>query len=383
MNEQLITYFDTPERLTNEDILSEILNLKQNSLMNQLIEGFPELAVILNEHRQIVALNSKALAVFSIGDYIDIAGKRFGEAINCIHSTETEAGCGTSKFCKECGAAKAIKKSKDEKVISIEECRITAKQNGRLINFDFSVHAHPIFINNKNYVFFTVRDISSEKRREALERIFFHDILNTAGAIRGLTELLPETESLEEHQEMENAIRDSINQLIEEILAQRQLRNAEDGNLTPEFSNVSANTIVKKIYEMYKNHELTHDNLVVKLLEQDVVIFTDDTLLVRSLGNLTKNALEASSSEQKVEIGAYQKENHIVFYTKNESLIPENVQLQLFQRSFSTKSNKGRGIGLYSVKLIVEQYLKGEVSFISNDTERTIFMITIPMKLEN
>lgn len=383
MNTQLVTYFDSPERLPNEDILNEILNLRQNSLMTQLLEGFPELAVILNEHRQIVALNSKALEVFRIGDYLEIVGKRLGEAINCIHSTETEAGCGTSKFCKECGAAKAIKKSKDEKIVTIEECRITAKHNGHQINFDFSVHAHPIFINNKNYVFFTVRDISSEKRREALERIFFHDILNTAGAIRGLTELLPDAESEDERKEMEKAIHDSINQLIEEILAERQLRNAEDGNLAPDFQNASVNHVIDRVFEMYKNHELTHDNLVAKKLEKDVTIFTDEILLVRSIGNLTKNALEASSSDQLVEIGAYQNENNIFFYTKNDALIPENVQLQLFQRSFSTKSNKGRGIGLYSVKLIVEQYLKGEVSFVSNEKERTVFTIKLPIEAKN
>ncbi|MDF1612792.1 sensor histidine kinase [Stygiobacter electus] len=377
MNKQLETFFDTPERLSNEEILNEIIRLKENSLMNQIIEGFPELAVILNEHRQIVALNSKALTTFNVGDYFEIAGKRLGEALNCIHSNETEAGCGTSKFCRECGAAKAIKKCKDENIVTEEECRITAARNGNQINYDFSVHAHPIFINNKRYTFFTVRDISSVKRREALERIFFHDILNTAGAIRGLVEILPESESEEERKDLENAIHNSINQLIEEILAQRQLRNAEDGNLTPEFSNVSANSIIEKVFEMYKNHELAHDNLTYKKLENDITISTDQTLLVRSMGNLIKNALEASSANQKVEIGIDIKNENIIFYVKNDAVIPENVQLQLFQRSFSTKASKGRGIGLYSVKLIVEQYLNGKVEFVSNETEKTIFKIKL------
>lgn len=377
MNNQLETFFDTPERLSNEEILNEIIRLKENSLMNQIIEGFPELAVILNEHRQIVALNSKALTTFNVGDYFEIAGKRLGEALNCIHSNETEAGCGTSKFCRECGAAKAIKKCKDENIVTEEECRITAARNGNQINYDFSVHAHPIFINNKRYTFFTVRDISSVKRREALERIFFHDILNTAGAIRGLVEILPESESEEERKDLENAIHNSINQLIEEILAQRQLRNAEDGNLTPEFSNISANSIIEKVFEMYKNHELAHDNLTYKILENDITISTDQTLLVRSIGNLIKNALEASSANQKVEIGIDIKNENIIFYVKNDSVIPENVQLQLFQRSFSTKASKGRGIGLYSVKLIVEQYLNGKVEFVSNETKKTIFKIKL------
>lgn len=377
MNNQLVTFFDTPERLSNEEILNEILNLKQNSLMNQLLEGFPELAIIINEHRQLVAFNSKALNAFKVNSYQEIIGKRLGEALNCIHSNETEAGCGTSIFCRECGAANAIKKSRDEKINAIEECRITATQNNKQINFDFEVYAHPISINDINYTLFSVRDISSEKRREALERIFFHDILNTAGAVRGLVELLPESESEDERKELENAIHNSINQLIEEILAQRQLRNAEDGNLTPEFSDISANEIIDKVFEMYKNHELSHNNLLLKKLEVDKTINTDQTLLIRSIGNLTKNALEASSPEQKVEIGIESNNDEIIFYVRNESLIPENVQLQLFQRSFSTKASKGRGIGLYSVKLIVEQYLNGKVDFISNENEKTIFRIKL------
>ncbi|MCX7876111.1 MAG: HAMP domain-containing histidine kinase [Melioribacteraceae bacterium] len=379
MNYKLETFFDTPERKSDEDVLNEILSLKQNSLMNQIIEGFPELAIILNEHRQIIAFNSKALKTFNVDIYLDIVGKRLGEALNCIYSNETEAGCGTSKFCRECGAAKAIKKCKDENIETTEECRITALKNGKQINYDFSVYAHPIFINDKQYTFFTVKDISSEKRREALERIFFHDILNTAGAIRGLTEILTETNDIIERTEIEKAINDSINQLIEEILAQRQLRNAEDGNLTPDFETISANFIIERIFEMYKNHELTHNNLIIKKLENDINIITDKMLIIRSLSNLTKNALEASSSEQLVELGINLTSDQIEFYVKNENLIPENVQLQLFQRSFSTKNSKGRGIGLYSVKLIVEQYLKGTVSFVSNEIERTVFKIKLPV----
>ena len=93
------TFFDSPERSKEEEVLKEILRLKQNNLMNQLLEGYPELTVILNEHRQIVGFNSRALKAFHTVDYFDIAGKRVGEAINCIHSHANDSGCGTSRFC--------------------------------------------------------------------------------------------------------------------------------------------------------------------------------------------------------------------------------------------------------------------------------------------
>ncbi len=57
-------------------------------------------------------------------------------------------------------------------------------------------------------------------------------------------------------------------------------------------------------------------------------------------------------------------------------IIPYDVQLQLFQRSFSTKGI-GRGIGTYSIKLLTENYLKGSVNFISNENEGTLFTIEL------
>ncbi|MEW6195823.1 MAG: ATP-binding protein, partial [Bacteroidota bacterium] len=50
---------------------------------------------------------------------------------------------------------------------------------------------------------------------------------------------------------------------------------------------------------------------------------------------------------------------------------------------FSTKQKKGRGIGLYSVKLIIEQNLKGKVSFVSNEQVGTIFTIEMPRHFIN
>jgi sensor histidine kinase regulating citrate/malate metabolism len=54
--------------------------------------------------------------------------------------------------------------------------------------------------------------------------------------------------------------------------------------------------------------------------------------------------------------------------------------MQIFQRSFSTKGT-GRGIGTYSVKLLTEKYLQGEVSFISTKEFGTTFYITIPKEI--
>jgi sensor histidine kinase regulating citrate/malate metabolism len=57
--------------------------------------------------------------------------------------------------------------------------------------------------------------------------------------------------------------------------------------------------------------------------------------------------------------------------------MPEEVKLQVFKRSFSTKG-KGRGLGTYSIKLLTEKFLKGKVYFISEENFGTEFTIEIP-----
>lgn len=381
-NTSKLTFFDSPERLPSEDVLQEILWLKQNALMNQLLEGFPELALVLNEHRQIVAFNSRALTAFRTDNYFDIVGKRLGEAIHCIHSDSTENGCGTSQFCRQCGAARAIKASIENAIKASQECRITTECNGSEVSLDFLVHTQPIHIGDKDYTLFTVQDISHEKRREALEKIFFHDVLNTAGALKGLSDILVEIEDENERNQIQHAIYTSANQLVHEITAQRELRVAEDGNLEPSFEKIYVNKILESVAELYLNHPLNNfNNLVVDFPENDIVITTDPSLLIRSLGNLIKNALEASRRDQKVKLCCELTETEIMFQIKSEPIIPEHVQHQLFKRSFSTKQSKGRGIGLYSVKLIAEQFLRGKVSFQSNTENKTVFTVTLPVTL--
>jgi signal transduction histidine kinase len=58
--------------------------------------------------------------------------------------------------------------------------------------------------------------------------------------------------------------------------------------------------------------------------------------------------------------------------------MPEEIQLQVFQRSFSTKASSGRGIGTYSMKLLGEHYLGGKVAFTSREPEGTEFTVTLP-----
>jgi sensor histidine kinase regulating citrate/malate metabolism len=87
---------------------------------------------------------------------------------------------------------------------------------------------------------------------------------------------------------------------------------------------------------------------------------------------MVKNALEASKKGERVTLGCKEVENGIEFFVHNPDYIPPRIQLQIFNRSFSTKG-KNRGLGTYSMKLLTEKYLQGRVSFVTDKEKGTTF----------
>jgi sensor histidine kinase regulating citrate/malate metabolism len=96
---------------------------------------------------------------------------------------------------------------------------------------------------------------------------------------------------------------------------------------------------------------------------------------------MIKNALEACQPGQTVTVGCQQDGADVLFWVHNPTVMPLNVQLQMFQRSFSTKG-QGRGLGTYSMKLLSERYLKGRVAFTSREGEGTRFTVVYPRSIQ-
>ena len=121
-------------------------------------------------------------------------------------------------------------------------------------------------------------------------------------------------------------------------------------------------------------------NRQIKILPKSVNIEfrTDLVLLNRILTNMLKNALEATPEKEKVLIGCESRDGKIVFWVHNDRVMPEEVKLQVFQRSFSTKGSN-RGLGTYSIKLLGEKYLKGSVYFKSEADFGTRFYLELPV----
>ncbi|MEJ5303650.1 MAG: GHKL domain-containing protein [Bacteroidales bacterium] len=374
------TFFASPDRAPDEVLRQDLQAFEQFAALKQFFNALPFIAAVLNKERQLVYSNRALLDAMGFPNIEAALGRRPGEWLNCIHAKETPGGCGTSESCQYCGAINAILSCLRTGERSQGECRITGYLGDKEVSYDFWAVASPITFNEKFYVVLSIADISHEKRRLALERIFFHDILNTAGGLRGFLEFVQMTDDMQEIKEHVDTATRLSDDLIDEIVAQRQLLSAERGDLKVEWESIP----VIQMLENVRSHMSFHLVAKGRYIRLDppsspLPIVSDIILLKRVLVNLVKNALEAIPEGETVVLGADIENDRAIFRVHNPGVIPKNIQLQLFQRSFSTKE-KTRGLGTYSVKLLTEQYLGGKVSFKSTPETGTIFYVELPLK---
>ncbi len=370
------TEFAPAERASQDEITCHFTNLATTSLLRDLMRAIPNIVLILNQERQIVFANDRLLEYLQLQDLRTVLGQRPGELFDCVHASETTGGCGTTRFCQHCGAVRAILQAQKGNV-DVQECRIL-RSDGKAL--DFRVWATPLTFDGEAFVIFAVMDIEDEKRRAMLERTFFHDMLNTAGIIRGTVELLPVTTEPETSVELQTMLLRATRRLIGEIEMQRELSAAEDGDLQLEYQLVEARAFLQELAHTYTTHKVArHKCIQVTPVAEEIVFQSDPRMLARVLGNLIKNALEASNAGDTVTLHCARVDDAVQFQVHNSSVMPPEVQEQLFQRSFSTKG-EGRGTGTYSIKLLTEHYLHGKVDFTSQENVGTIFYVTYPLK---
>lgn len=379
MLDKIETQFAPAERATLETLQQQQSLFDDAGFMLEIMDAVPDGLVVLNEQRQIVYGNLAFCQAVQI-DGDSAIGLRPGEALNCIHAFESDGGCGTTEFCSTCGAVRAILTAQ-KGVKDIQECRVIRQNDeGDEDALDLRVWATPIQLNGQAYTIFAVNDISNEKRRTVLERVFFHDIRNTAGSIQGLAELLAMVDDPAELQDFDfsNLLDQASHQLIDEIEAQRQLLAAENGELMLEPRQIQSLRLLQDVKNLYERHIVSEERFIqVDPQSDNVEMLLDPTLLKRVVGNMVKNGLEACKPGETVTIGCSSFGEFVRFWVHNPTFMPRHVQLQVFQRSFSTKG-KDRGLGTYSMKLLSERYLNGRVTFKSSPEEGTVFIGLYP-----
>ena len=377
-----ISKFASAHRASNEQLEADYALIKNSDWISSFINTMPEVVAILNDERQIIFANDELLKLLDVKDAKLLLGSRPGEVLKCINATLMDAGCGTCENCRYCGAVLSILESQAKSKKVTKDCRITTEENGVHEFLDLKVTTAPFSFQGNYYSILTIEDISDKHRRAMLERLFFHDILNIVGSLKGISDLLIRTQNDEETSGKYIGIVNKLSkELLEEILSQRVMINAEEGELVPENVEVTILDILNEPASYISHHQVAANKKII--ISDDAYsghIQIDPMLLKRVIINMLNNALEATQKGGQVKLNCRKENNFLLFTVQNPGFMPKNIQAQVFQRSFTTKG-KGRGLGTYSIKLLTERYLKGTVGFSTSEEEGTEFYVKIPNPL--
>jgi len=190
-------------------------------------------------------------------------------------------------------------------------------------------------------------------------RMYKHDFFNQLQIIQGLVEM------------KEN---NKAKQYIKDIVKEGTLITKEYKVGIPEIEAVIYSAVNKA-----KKNNIDVD-LDLEKLPHDINIDIYD--LSKILTNLLKNSIEALKNTDetykllKIEIKE-QLGNYIFSVYNNKPLIKESIKDRIFEKNYSTNTKKGRGLGLYIVKKLIEKN-NGNIELIIKDGN--YFIVKFPVE---
>ena len=370
--EPLSTFFAPAERSSDLDLRLEAEQCMANPVACFLMESMDGLVLILDRNRQVLATNERVRDV--VGSAVETMGHRPGELFGCVHHHEGTTGCGTSAACAHCGAVAAILEVQRTGQAVEGECLLTLRSGEHTQCAEFELAASPLQVGPHTFIVVVLHDQSANKRREALERLFYHDVANLMQGIRGWAELLASGSTTAPGTAQKLAHLTDL--LDRELRSHRAMAQAELGELQPKLRAIQPKEILRDVRDLLTNHALAGNRNLRVLPVPEVFLHTDPELLSRVVLNMAVNAMEASTPGGTITLSVALENQALCFQVHNQGEIPQEYRSQIFQRSFSTKGSPGRGLGTYAMKLFGENVLRGQVGFETN-TEGTTFWIRL------
>jgi signal transduction histidine kinase len=372
------THFAPAERSAPFELQREVRKVSRNAVIDGLVSSVGGLLAVLNEHRQVLAVNDSLLDMLGLKDSTTLLGLRPGEVVGCVHARQPPHGCGTTEYCATCGAVIAMVTSLQLDLPVERTCALEVQRGGRPVDLFLSVRSCPVDLDGQRLLILFLQDITRQQTRAALERVFFHDLNNMLLGLVGTSELLV-LQPGERTEERLQRVQQLAHHLAQEISLQKCLAGS-DSDLPPRtVQAVSTHQVFRELHDLFLGHPAAAGKTLCFPNEvPDLTLQTDLNLLLRVLGNMTCNAFEATLPGGEVRAWLEKADGTAVFCVWNGAAIPADVARRVFQRNFSTKGESGRGLGTFSMKLFGERFLGGEVGFTSSEAAGTVFRFRLP-----
>ena len=368
----------TGDRLGADAILEQARSVESAAPVLKILNAAPVMAMVLNRQRQVVASNHRLLEFVGATAPEEVLGLRPGEVFECRNAEDAPNGCGTSQACGLCGSLGGILGSQAGRA-NTQICRMRRLSGQGEDCIDLEVSATPLPIGGEHFTILFAADIRDRVRAEFLEHAILPKLLARTSEIQALAVGLSAANPPELRERTAAALAATAARLASTLHTYSELSLAEAGELRLAPRRISALEAIRRAASELQFDEAAQGRqILVSSAAEEAAVFTDPGYLGGILRRMLLNALEASPPPAPVTLGCRASGQCAELWVQNGGEIPREVQLQIFQRGFSTKG-PGRGFGAYLMKLIAERFLGGTISFKSSRQEGTTFVLSLPL----
>lgn len=221
----------------------------------------------------------------------------------------------------------------------------------------------------------------TSKLREDIELITRHDLKTPLNAIMGFPQLMLMDDNLSEEQRefLAEVLRAAKNMLsmINNSLDMYKMETDSYHYQPEEFDMQELiHQVIRDLHSLAKVSAITFHVSNTTENSENFVVYAEQLLSYSLLGNLIRNAIEASPDNGKVRVELSYKNQQAVIAISNYGAVPEEIRANFFDKYASHGKSMGTGLGTYSAKLIIET--QGGTIDMSSINDETCITIKLP-----
>jgi CheY-like chemotaxis protein len=220
--------------------------------------------------------------------------------------------------------------------------------------------------------------------REDVDSIIRHDLKTPLNVVMWVPDLIKEEGNLSASQiKTLNVLKQASFTMLNIINSSINLLKMERGEYQVQAVPVNIIKMLSTIHtEMQGLMQPKHLDLIIQLngrspREADnFSIEGEETLVYTMLGNLIKNAIEASPHNERVTV-SLEEDKTLSIRIHNKTKVPDNIRDRFFEKYVTANKQTGTGLGTYSARIIAET-LHGSIHLDTSETAGTTVSLSFP-----
>ena len=305
---------------------------------------------------------------------------RSGQAIYCNRpfrsflANNNAPGDWASKMAKSLKSSAHKRKIPEKSALLIlEEVQAWVDHHLTTAQQDRRISVESLAIGGERLTVFAI-DGSRDDGTVMLEQVFLHDLINATGSIQMLVDLLTGETSTQEQAEYLKLLQLSLNRLVSEIHHEKLL--LDNTGSMPSFLDV--HEVLTTLARSYQGQAFARQCRIEvhKGSVESAKLPWNQTLLVRILDNMLRNAVGATAYGGVVTLGCRRVNRELDFWVHYPSSTSKDVRTKIGHRSIG-REQKESDLETPEIKLL-SSLCRGTVAVATDQTFGTTYSIRYP-----